>query len=126
MGGGPTNRPEQAKSIVNLLAEVPATDEFAGMAARSIDFCQRPGDVRFLPLEGVDVAVGMTVRVISAADPMPVMNGTGLIGVVDPTVAVALRACLAIGFLFEGQVSSVDPDESIGTIALSGLEGGEV
>jgi hypothetical protein len=123
MGGGKTKRSELAKSRVDLLALIPKSDEFLGMAARAAEFCHAPPEIPFDVIDGAEIEIGMAARVVSAADPMPVMNGVGQIGIVDDAFAVALRGCLSMGYEFTGKVSALN-DDATGAVVIRGRRRG--
>lgn len=121
MGGGTTTRPELAKQKIDLLVAVPPRDQIAGMTPRAADFCERPPEVPFVVILGADVRVDMHVRLVSAADPMLVLNDEEEpIGIVDDAYAVALRGCVLLGYEFEGEVLALDEDGLVGVLELRG------
>jgi hypothetical protein len=120
MGGGRTEKDELLKAEVHLLADMPTIGGSVNASVAEAGFCAAPPFVPFTVEPGTSVTIDAPVRVVSDADPMPVMSGNRKVGVVDDTFAVALRGCMADGFKYAGRIHSLNLDATAGMLAVRG------
>jgi len=88
--------------------------------APAAEFCALPHEVRFRVTAPSPPALGDTVR-LARGTPPTLLNGSGVIGVLQDRAADAMNGCLALDWEMAGTIISVDEDSVQGVARIAGV-----